>query len=74
MTSVLDQRGLRAVASGPGQHQEMRCCLGQTTVEYLLTTLILFMLFFSMFGFLQGQLKELFTKAAIAILMSYPIR
>lgn len=44
---------------------------GQTTVEYLLTTLILVTFFASMYGFMQGQLKRLFIAAAIKILTSY---
>ena len=44
---------------------------GQTTVEYLLTTLALVTVFASMYGFMQGQLRKLFTKAGIAILTSY---
>lgn len=40
-------------------------------MEYLLTTLILVTVFSTMFGFMQGQLKNLFTQAAIAILRSY---
>ena len=44
---------------------------GQTAVEYLLTTLTLVVVFAGMFGFLQGQLKVLFTKAGIVILTPY---
>ena len=44
---------------------------GQTTVEYLLTTLTLVTLFAGMYGFLQGQLKTLFRIAGIKILMPY---
>jgi hypothetical protein len=45
--------------------------LGQTTVEYLLTTLTLVTAFAGMYGFMQGQLKKLFLGASIKILTSY---
>ncbi len=45
---------------------------GQTAVEYLLTTLALTMVFAGMFGFLQGQLRRLFTIAGVKILSTYP--
>jgi hypothetical protein len=41
---------------------------GQTVVEYLLTTLTLVTVFAGMYGFLQGQLKILFTAAGMTIL------
>lgn len=44
---------------------------GQATVEYLLTTLAVLVLFSSMYGFTQGQLKKLFTAAARVILRAY---
>jgi len=40
-------------------------------VEYLLTTLAVLVLFSSMYGFTQGQLKRLFTAAARLIVGSY---
>lgn len=46
--------------------------LGQAAVEYLLTTLVLVTAFSGLYGFMQGQLKRLFTGAAIRILTSYP--
>jgi|CXWL01.1.fsa_nt_gi Flp pilus assembly pilin Flp len=45
---------------------------GQTAVEYLLTTVALTMVFAGMFGFLQGQLRRLFTIAGVKILSTYP--
>lgn len=45
---------------------------GQTAVEYLLTTVTLVTVFASMYGFMQGQLRSLYTQAAIKILTSYP--
>lgn len=45
---------------------------GQTAVEYLLTTVALATVFAGMFGFLQGQLKKLFTIAGVKILSTYP--
>jgi hypothetical protein len=44
---------------------------GQSTVEYLLTTVVLVMVFASLYGFMQGQLKLLFRVAAVKILTSY---
>ncbi len=41
---------------------------GQTTVEYLLTTLALVVAFAGFYGFIQQQLKSLFTHAAGMIL------
>jgi hypothetical protein len=41
---------------------------GQTVVEYLLTTLTLVTVFAGMYGFLQGQLKNLFKLAGMLIL------
>lgn len=45
---------------------------GQTTVEYLLTTVALVVVFASLFGFIQGRLKFLFEKAGMKILAKYP--
>ena len=45
---------------------------GQTAVEYLLTTVALVTVFAGMYGFLQGQLKILFTIAGVKILSTYP--
>ncbi|MEK7389856.1 MAG: hypothetical protein AAB036_09160 [Elusimicrobiota bacterium] len=45
---------------------------GQTAIEYLLTTVALVTVFVGMFGFLQGQLKRLFTIAGVKILSTYP--
>lgn len=44
---------------------------GQTVVEYLLTTVALVTVFASMYGFMQGQTRKLFTQAGIVILTSY---
>lgn len=48
-----------------------RCEAGQSAVEYLLTTCTLVTVFASMYGFLQGQLKQLFIQAGMKILTSY---
>lgn len=44
---------------------------GQTTVEYLLTTLAVLALFSSMYGFTQGELRKLFAAGARVILRAY---
>jgi len=44
---------------------------GQSTVEYLLTTMALVTFFAGMYGFLQGQVKRLFVLAGTKILVSY---
>jgi len=44
---------------------------GQSTVEYMLTTMVLVTIFSGMYGFIQGQMKSLFKTAAIKILKSY---
>ncbi len=44
---------------------------GQTAVEYLLTTLVLTMVFAGMYGFMQKQLTGLYRRAAKVILTSY---
>jgi Flp pilus assembly pilin Flp len=44
---------------------------GQTTVEYLLTTVTLVTVFAGMYGFLQSSLKSEFQAAARVILKSY---
>lgn len=44
---------------------------GQAAVEYLLTTVSLVMLFVGLYGFLQGQLRDLFRAAGLKILMPY---
>ena len=44
---------------------------GQTVVEYLLTTVTLVTVFAGMYGFLQGQLRTLFTLAGKKILAPY---
>ena len=64
--TLANMRGIRSCSSlrlGPRS--------GQTAVEYLLTTLTLVTAFAGLYGFLQGQLKRLFTAAAIRILTSY---
>jgi Flp pilus assembly pilin Flp len=48
-----------------------RAARGQTAVEYLLTTVTLVMVFASMYGFLQGQVKKLYQAAGVKILTSY---
>jgi len=45
---------------------------GQTTVEYLLTTAALAVVFATMFGSIQGALKTAFQKAGLKILATYP--
>ena len=45
---------------------------GQTAIEYLLTTVALVTVFAGMYGFLQGQLKKLFTIAGVKISSTYP--
>jgi Flp pilus assembly pilin Flp len=49
----------------------MRGKKGQTVVEYLLTTVTLVTVFAGMYGFLQGQLRTLFTLAGRKILAPY---
>lgn len=44
---------------------------GQSLIEYMFATLGLLMLFSGMYGFMQGQLKKLFTAAARVILRAY---
>ena len=44
---------------------------GQTTVEYLLTTLVLVTAFAGFYGFIQQQLKSLFTNATMMILSTW---
>jgi Flp pilus assembly pilin Flp len=53
-------------------HRIVRGRNGQTAVEYLLTTVVLVTVFAGMYGYLQGQLKTLFTKAGVRILSTYP--
>jgi len=45
--------------------------MGQAAVEYLLTTLTLVTCFAGLYGFMQGQVKELFIKAGMAILATH---
>ena len=49
----------------------LRWRMGQTTVEYLLTTLILVVFFSAMYGFMQPQIKNLFVQAGMVILRTY---
>lgn len=44
---------------------------GQTTVEYLLTTVTLVTVFAGMYGFLHERLRFLFRKAGMIILTPY---
>lgn len=44
---------------------------GQTTVEYLLTTMALVVAFAGFYGFIQQELKSLFTSAAGMILSTW---
>ena len=46
---------------------------GQATVEYLLMMLSLVVVMASMYGFLQGQVRKLFTAAAVKILRVYGV-
>ncbi len=45
--------------------------MGQATVEYMLTTMLLVTIFSAMYGFLHKQVTVLFKAAGIKILMSY---
>lgn len=54
-----------------GRSDSRRGSRGQSTVEYLLTTMALVTAFAGMYGFIQGQMKILFKTAAIKILTSY---
>jgi hypothetical protein len=54
-----------------GKSDSRRGRRGQSTVEYLLTTMALVTAFAGMYGFIQGQMKILFKTAAIKILTSY---
>jgi hypothetical protein len=49
----------------------LACRRGQTAVEYLLTTVMLVSIFAGLYGFLQGQLKQLFILAGTKILTTY---
>jgi Flp pilus assembly pilin Flp len=55
-----------------GYRRMIRGTRGQTTVEYLLTTVALVTVFAGMYGFLQGQLRTLFRIAGVKILSTYP--
>lgn len=44
---------------------------GQSVVEYMFASLSLLFLFSAMYGFIQGQLKTLFTAASRVILRAY---
>lgn len=44
---------------------------GQAAVEYIMSTLMILVLFTGMYGFLQQQTRRLFTAAARAIVRSY---
>jgi len=44
---------------------------GQTTIEYLLSTMMILALFTGMYGFLQVQTRRLFAAAARMILRAY---
>ena len=46
---------------------------GQAAVEYLLMMCALVVVFASLYGFLQGQVKRLFTGAAVKILRVYGV-
>ena len=48
-----------------------RSARGQTTIEYLMTTMMILVLFTTMYRFLQGQTRKLFSAAASAILTPY---
>jgi hypothetical protein len=43
----------------------------QATIEYLLTTMTLVVVFAGMYGFMQSQLKTLFVAAGTKILATY---
>lgn len=44
---------------------------GQALVEYLLMTSMLLFLFIGLYRLLQGQIKNVFSKAGVAILTAY---
>ena len=44
---------------------------GQALIEYMLMTLMLLFIFTTLYRMLQGQMKNLFTHAGIAILSTY---
>ena len=44
---------------------------GQALIEYLLMTVMLLFIFTTLYRMLQGQMKNLFTHAGIAILSTY---
>ena len=46
---------------------------GQAAVEYLLSTMALLVVFTTMYGFMQGQTKKLFTAAGVSILTAYKV-
>ena len=43
--------------------------VGQTTIEYLLTTMAILILFTSMYSFLQGQTRKLFSQAGLDLML-----
>lgn len=47
---------------------------GQATIEYLLMMVSMVVCMASMYGFLQGQVRGLFTAAAVKILRVYGVR
>ncbi|MBI5242641.1 MAG: hypothetical protein HY922_03025 [Elusimicrobia bacterium] len=44
---------------------------GQALVEYMLMTLMLLFIFTTLYRMLQGQMKNLFSRAGVAILSTY---
>lgn len=61
---TLEKMIARAISRRRGQ-------AGQTTVEYLLTTVTLVSVFAMLYGMMQGQYRSLFRLAAVKILKSY---
>ena len=71
MERVLTVSGGGATLQTMASPVSRRASRGQTTVEYLLMMMALVTCFSGMYGFLQGELKNLYKLAAIAILRSY---
>ena len=65
------QAGSQILSKRQSGTLSLRSQRGQTTVEYLLTTLVLVVAFAGFYGFIQQQLKSLFTSAAGMILATW---
>ena len=71
MESKRGQAGPQGLSKRRSGTLSLRSKRGQTTVEYLLTTLVLVVAFAGFYGFIQQQLKSLFTSAAGMILATW---